>query len=133
MDSQDYISKLADVVNLNLDSKIKNRLSQPEKDVKMIIEELKNVLEQARMELDDIKRVKAVLISEILSEQETTRIPEISFEKVENDCKIFLENLRKREIEWEMEEDRIRSERILYESKILELKKIGSKFLKDIK
>jgi hypothetical protein len=133
MDSQDYISKLADVVNLNLDSKIKNRLSQPEKDVKMIIEELKNVLEQARMELDDIKRVKAVLISEILSEQETMRIPEISFEKVENDCKIFLENLRKREIEWEMEEDRIRAERILYESKILELKKIGSKFLKDIK
>lgn len=137
--NEEYISKLAQIVNENLDSKIKSRLGAiPKPDfnefglrlesqqsrLQNTINELQNILEDAKAELDDIKRIKALLISDIISSdvqaEETTST---LLENVERQREEFLKRLAEKEARWKMDEDRTQRERAEYEKKSVKCKK----------
>lgn len=139
--NEEYISKLAQVVNENLDSKIKSRLGaipKPDFDIQFnefglklesqqrtlqnTIRDLQSVLEEAKTELDEIKRIKALLISDIISSPETVEVTTSTLlENVERQRKEFLKRLEEKEARWQLDEKRIQQERAEYEKSKIKL------------
>ena len=147
MSQEEYISKLARVVNENLDSKIKKQLGafappKPAPEIKLpdfdsklssvelkfrdMVAEFQSILDEAKSELDDIKRIKALLLSDII-ERSSSASPLLSasklLENVEKQREEFLNRMKEREAKWDMEEERIKQERIIYEKEMEKLKK----------